>query len=120
MSGFKDSANFRAEALRIGGEKLRTARSLDVFNPYNRERVGTVAMASLEDVRRAMDIAKAYVPTLSRYERSAILNRAAALLRERTEAASDLITAESGLSKKDSVYEIGRVWRNDQGRPLLP
>ena len=109
MSGIKDSANFRAEALRIGGEKLRTARSLDVFNPYNRERVGTVAMASLEDVRRAMDIAKAYVPTLSRYERSAILNRAAALLRERTEAASDLITAESGLSKKDSVYEIGRV-----------
>jgi len=109
MSGIKDSAAFRAETLRIGGEKLRTARCLDVFNPYNRERVGTVAMASLEDVRRAMDIAKAYVPTLSRYERSAILNRAAALLRERTEQASDLITAESGLSKKDSVYEIGRV-----------
>ena len=52
MSGIKDSAAFRAETLRIGGEKLRTARSLDVFNPYNGERVGTVAMASLPSSRR--------------------------------------------------------------------
>ncbi len=109
MTGIKDSAKFHAEALRIGGEKVRAARYLDVFNPYNGERVGSVAMASLEQVRRAMDIAHGYRATLSRYERSAILNRAATLLRERTEAASDLITAESGLSKKDSVYEIGRV-----------
>jgi putative phosphonoacetaldehyde dehydrogenase len=109
MNRIKDSAAFRAEALRIGGERVRTARRLDVLNPYNGERVGTVAMASLDDVRRAMDIAKAYAPTLSRYERAAILNRAATLLRERTEQASDLITAESGLSKKDSLYEIGRV-----------
>ena len=105
----KDSAAFRVEALRIGGERQSTSRTIDVLNPYSGERVGTVAVASLEDVRRAMDIAKAYVPTLSRYERAAILNRAAALLRERTAAASDLITAESGLSKKDSLYEIGRV-----------
>lgn len=80
-----------------------------MLNPYNGERVGTVSMASVDDVRRAMEIAKAYVSKLSRYERSAILNRAASLLRERTEEASDLITAESGLSKKDSIYEIGRV-----------
>jgi len=109
MNGSKDGAAFRAEALRIGGEKLRSTRNLDVFNPYNGERVGSVAMASLEQVRRAMDIAHDYRATLSRYERSAILDRAAALLRERTEEASDLITAESGLSKKDSTYEIGRV-----------
>ncbi|OWQ91858.1 phosphonoacetaldehyde dehydrogenase [Roseateles aquatilis] len=105
----KDCAHFRAEGLRIGGERIRTDRSLDVLNPFTGERVGTVAMASLAHVRRAMDIAHAYQSTLSRYERSAILNRAAALLRERTAEASDLITRESGLSKKDSVYEIGRV-----------
>ncbi len=110
MNGpIKNSTAFREEALRIGGEKVHTGRTLDVFNPFNGERVGTVAMASVADVQRAMDIAQAYVPTLSRYERSAILNRAATLLRERTEAASDLITAESGLCKKDSIYEIGRV-----------
>ena len=104
-----DSAQFSDEALRIGGEKVSTGRRLDVFNPYNRERVGTVAMAGVQQVQRAMEIAAGYKATLSRYQRSAILNRAAALLRERTQAASDLITAESGLSKKDSVYEVGRV-----------
>ncbi|MDR0226184.1 MAG: phosphonoacetaldehyde dehydrogenase [Burkholderiaceae bacterium] len=109
MSAVLESQDFRAEALRIGGDKVRTARSMDVRSPYSGERVGTVAMASLEDVRRAYEIAHAYVPRLSRYERSAILNRAAALLRERTEEASTLITSESGLSKKDSIYEIGRV-----------
>ncbi len=109
MSAIKDSAAFRAEALRIGGEKLSATRNIDVLNPYNGERVGTVAMASLEQVRRAMDIAQGYRATLSRYERSAILNRAATLLRERTEEASNLITAEAGLCKKDSTYEIGRV-----------
>ncbi|MBV7539759.1 phosphonoacetaldehyde dehydrogenase [Acidovorax sp. sic0104] len=109
MSFIMESVDFRAEALRIGGARVRTERNIDVVNPYSGERVGTVGMASVEDVRRAMDIAHAYVPTLSRYERSAILNRAAALLRERTDEASNIITAESGLCKKDSTYEIGRV-----------
>ncbi len=109
MSAVLDSHTFRAEGLRIGGELVHTRRTIDVRNPYSGERVGTVAMATLEDVRRAYEIAHAYVPRLTRYERSAILNRAAALLRERTQEASTLITSESGLSKKDSVYEIGRV-----------
>ncbi len=109
MNGTRDSAAFRREGLRIGGETVHTGRTFDVRNPYSGERVGTVAMAGVDEVRRAMEIGHAFRPKLSRYERSAILNRAAALLRERTEAASDLITAESGLCKKDSLYEIGRV-----------
>ena len=52
----KDSAHFRAESLRIGGEKLQRERQIDVVNPFTRERVGTVPMASLEDVRRAYEI----------------------------------------------------------------
>jgi putative phosphonoacetaldehyde dehydrogenase len=109
MSTHRDWTNFRAEPLRIGGDRVNTPRTLDVFNPYSGERVGTVAMASVEQVRRAMDIAHAYTAKLSRYERSAILNRAATLLRERTRQASELITAESGLCRKDSTYEVGRV-----------
>jgi phosphonoacetaldehyde dehydrogenase len=49
-----DSAFFRSEALRIGGERVRTARTFDVRNPFSSERVGTVAMASVDDVRRAL------------------------------------------------------------------
>lgn len=104
-----DSPRFREEALRIGGERVRTARAADVFSPFNGERVGTVAMASLDDVRSAMTIAHGYRATLTRYERAAILQKAAAQLRARDQEASDLITLESGLSKKDSYYEIGRV-----------
>ncbi|CAA9428227.1 MAG: Phosphonoacetaldehyde dehydrogenase (NAD+), partial [uncultured Ramlibacter sp.] len=105
----RDSEHFRAEQLRIGGERVGRDRNLDVLNPFTRERVGTVPLASLEDVRRAYEIAHAYRPRLSRYERSAILQKAASLLRERAEQASMLITLESGLCRKDSLYEIGRV-----------
>lgn len=109
MSAVLNDNEIRVEALRIDGEKVFTDRVMEVHSPYTGEVVGTVSMASLDDVRRAYEIAQAYQPKLSRYERSAILNRAAALLRERTEDASSLITSESGLSKKDSIYEIGRV-----------
>ncbi len=105
----RDSEHFRAEALRIGGERIARERTLDVINPYSRERVGTVPLATLDDVRRAYHIAHGYQAQLTRYERSSILQKASALLRARAEEASTLITLESGLCKKDSMYEIGRV-----------
>ncbi len=100
---------FIAERLRIGGERLARDRVIEVRNPFTGETVGTVPKATVDDVRRAFAFARPYRAKLSRYERSSILNRAAALLRERVQAASDLITRESGLGKKDSVYEVGRV-----------
>jgi putative phosphonoacetaldehyde dehydrogenase len=105
----RDSDQFRAESLRIGGERIRRDRTLDVVNPYTRERVGTVPLATLDDVRRAYTIAHGYKGRLTRYERSAILQKAAALLRARADEASRLITLESGLCRKDSMYEVGRV-----------
>ncbi|MGF6753610.1 phosphonoacetaldehyde dehydrogenase [Paraburkholderia sp. GAS42] len=106
---YKDHPAFRAEALRLKGERALRERTLDVFDPYTGLRVGTVPLASVDDVRSAFEYAAAYQAKLTRYERSQILERAAALLRERTEEASDLISLESGLSKQDSRYEIGRV-----------
>ncbi|ODP35740.1 phosphonoacetaldehyde dehydrogenase [Pandoraea sp. ISTKB] len=100
---------FRAEALRIGGEKVTRERIIEVFNPYSGDLVGTVPKASLDDVRRAFTIAKQYRSTLTRFERANVLDKAAALLRARTAEAAAIITMESGLCKKDAVYEIGRV-----------
>jgi len=108
-SPLRDSAHFRAEVLRIGDQRLTRPRTFDVFNPFNRERVGSVPMATIDDVREAYRIARGYRSTLTRYERSSILQRASALLRARADEASTLITLESGLCKKDSMYEIGRV-----------
>jgi putative phosphonoacetaldehyde dehydrogenase len=100
---------FREEALRIDGNKLTRDRVIEVTNPYTGDGVGTVPKASVDDVRLAYEVAARYRPTLSRFERASILNRAAELLRTRTEEAAALITLESGLCMKDSRYEIGRV-----------
>ncbi|MFM0265711.1 phosphonoacetaldehyde dehydrogenase [Paraburkholderia sediminicola] len=103
------SPQVRHEALRIGGEEIRRAEIIEVFNPYNGELAGTVPKATLADVRHAFAWAHQYRARLTRYERSQILLRAADMVRRRTEEIADLITAESGLCKKDSLYEAGRV-----------
>ncbi|APV51884.1 phosphonoacetaldehyde dehydrogenase [Betaproteobacteria bacterium GR16-43] len=87
----------------------RDSRTIEVVNPFNGALAGTVPKATVDDVRRAFAAARAYKSKLTRYDRASILQKAAALLRDRVEAASDLITAESGLCKKDSTYEVGRV-----------
>ncbi len=99
----------RRETLRIAGARVAAERNAEVFNPYSRACVGTVAMASVAEVRRAIAAARAFRPQLTRYERYRICQRTAAALHARTEEIADLITAESGLCKKDSLYEVGRA-----------
>ena len=99
----------RREAMRIGGELVHRDRVIEVFNPYTEQLIGTVPKATVEDVKRAFAIAKGFRSKLTRFDRAAVLNKAAAIVRTRTVELSDLITAESGLCKKDSLYEIGRV-----------
>src|SRR5690606_11782309 len=45
----------------------------------------------------------------SRHERQQILLRTAELLRRRKEELSELITLELGISRQDSLYEVGRA-----------
>jgi putative phosphonoacetaldehyde dehydrogenase len=95
--------------MRVAGEHVGGHRVIEVRNPYNGALVGTVPKATVEDIRRAFAIARAYRPQLTRYERSRILQLTASLVRARSEALSDLITAECGICKKDSLYEVGRA-----------
>jgi aldehyde dehydrogenase (NAD+) len=104
-----NATDIRKEPMRIAGELVHGTRTLDVMNPFTGGRVGTVPKASVDDVRRAFATARAYRATLTRYERYRILYRAAELLRARTDELSDLITAECGICKKDSLYEVGRA-----------
>ena len=98
------------ETLRIGGEKPDRDERIEVFNPWDNSVVGTVPCATREDVARAFDIAAAYTPSLTRYERQQILMRTAEILASRRDEISDLITAELGISKQDSLYEVGRAF----------
>src|SRR6185437_10684865 len=61
-------------------------------------------------VRAAFAKAKDFKPKLSRYERQQILMRTAETLTRRKEEIARLITAESGLCWKDSLYEAGRAY----------
>ncbi|CAE6714711.1 Phosphonoacetaldehyde dehydrogenase [Paraburkholderia aspalathi] len=109
VAEIKAQLQVRHEALRIGGEKIFRDEVIEVRNPYDGTLVGTVPKATLEDVRRAFEFARAYRPALTRYERAAILRRAADAVRARNEEIAAVITAEAGLCKKDSIYEAGRV-----------
>ena len=99
------------EKMRIGGKKVDGENgTIDVFNPFNGEKVGSVPRASTGQVNQTMEIAKNFQPKFTRYERQQILSKTAELLVARRDEISDLITAESGLSKKDSLYEVGRAF----------
>ena len=97
------------EPMRIAGKRVDSDRRLEVMNPYTGAVAGTVAMATVEEVRAAFLIAAAYTPRLSRHDRQKILFRTAEILEERRDVISDLITTECGISKKDSLYEVGRA-----------
>jgi len=107
-----DSAmTVKHEKMRIAGKLVDgDCGKLEVFNPYNGEVVGSVPRASREQVAAAFEIGANYKPTLTRYERQQILMRIAETIVERKQEISDLITAECGLSKKDSIYEVGRAF----------
>ncbi|MBM3385066.1 MAG: phosphonoacetaldehyde dehydrogenase [Betaproteobacteria bacterium] len=99
----------RREPMRIAGEKVYSDRVIEIRYPYTGEVVATVPKATVEDVRRAFRIARQYKPKLTRYERFRILNRAGDIIASRKDEIARLITLESGLCLKDTLYEVGRA-----------
>lgn len=100
----------RHEAMRIAGEHVKTTDTIDVVSPFSNEVVGTVPKGRVEHVQAAFKKASEYKPTLSRHQRYEILQKTADILVARGDEISDVITAESGLCKKDSMYEVGRAY----------
>lgn len=100
----------RRESMRIAGKLVNTDDAIEVLNPYNNEVVGTVPAGRPEHVREAFAKARAYRPKLTRFERQRILQTTAETLRDRREDFARLITAESGLCWKDSLYEASRAY----------
>jgi aldehyde dehydrogenase (NAD+) len=97
------------ERLRIAGERVAAARSFEVRYPYTGEVVAAVPQADVDQVRRAIAAARAYRASLTRHERYRILMRAGELIAARRDELARLITLESGLCLKDTLYEVGRA-----------
>ncbi len=100
----------RHEKMRIAGRLVDADEHVEVLNPYTGAVVGTVPAARPEQVAEAFRIGNAYKSKLTRYDRQKILTRTAELLASRREEIAHLITAESGLCLKDSLYEVGRAY----------
>jgi phosphonoacetaldehyde dehydrogenase len=98
------------EKMRIAGKLVDADQQVEVLNPYTGDVVATVPAASPKQVAEAFRNANAYQPKLSRYDRQKILMKTADILANRREEIALVITAESGLCLKDSLYEVGRAY----------
>jgi aldehyde dehydrogenase (NAD+) len=102
-------APVRHESLRIAGRKVAGSGSFEVRYPYTGEVVATVPLATVAQVREALRIARNFRSRLTRHDRYRILMRAAELIAARRDEIARLITLESGLCLKDTLYEVGRA-----------
>ena len=98
------------ESMRIAGKKVNAEKVIEVEYPFTGDVIGTVPAGNAEHAKQALDIAVNFTPKLTRYERQKILQNTAELLVKRKDEISDMITMELGLSKQDSLYEVGRAF----------
>jgi len=98
------------EPMRIAGKKIDAETKIDVLYPYTNEIIGTVPAGTSDHAKQALEIASTYQSKLTRYERQQILQKTAEELVRRKDEISDVITYELGISKQDSLYEVGRAF----------
>ena len=96
--------------MRIAGKKVDAENVIEVEYPYTGEIIGTVPAGTAQNAKDAFDIAANFVPKLTRYERQKILQNTAEQLIKRKDEISNIITYELGISKQDSLYEVGRAF----------
>jgi phosphonoacetaldehyde dehydrogenase len=106
----KDKITIRHEGMRIGGEVVFTDDVVEVRYPYTNEVIGTVPAGKAEHAARAFDIAAAYKPMLSRYQRQEILFKAGQLIREKREELAHWLVLELGICHQHALYETGRAY----------
>jgi len=94
----------------VGAEWLETGDWIEVRSPYSDRLIARVAAGGAEEARQAIEAAsEAMEDPLPAYERAAILDRAAAALRERHEEAALLISDEAGKPIKAARVEAARA-----------
>ncbi len=100
-----------ARGMLIDGVWTGAAQSLDVIDKYTGEVIGTVPVATLEDVARATKAAKAAFATWGEtpaWKRSQILHKTADGLHTRQDEIAETIAREAGKAWKYAVAEVQR------------
>jgi len=96
----------------IAGEWLAGTPTLAVHSPYSGEIVDHVPLADLDDVERALAAAvegARQMAALPAHERSAMLERAAALIERDAAQLAGIITAEQGKHTTEARAEASRI-----------
>jgi succinate-semialdehyde dehydrogenase/glutarate-semialdehyde dehydrogenase len=112
--------------LLIDGAQIEAAdrKTSPVVNPSTGEAIGTLPHATTGDLDRALAAANRAFPAwrdLTAYERSGILRKGAALIRERAEEIATQQTLEQGKLYRDSLMEVMGCadhieWYAEEGR----
>jgi succinate-semialdehyde dehydrogenase/glutarate-semialdehyde dehydrogenase len=112
--------------LLIDGVKTEAAdrKTQPVVNPSTGEQIGTLPHATNADLDRALAAANRAFPAwrnLTAFERSGIMRRGAALIRERAEEIATQQTLEQGKLYRDSLMEVMGCadhieWYAEEGR----
>jgi putative phosphonoacetaldehyde dehydrogenase len=93
----------------IGGRQVISGQWIEIRNSYSGNIVGRVSGVGKYETLAVIQATRAAQVGLSRQERNRILNKMAERLESERELASGMITDESGLSRKDTLYEVGRA-----------
>lgn len=104
-------ANMNADLYIDGRWVVGEAGTVDNIDPGNEKPVGTVSLASPEQVGQAIAAARSAFPAWSAMlasERGAIIRRAASLLTERVDEAAATMLLETGKTEADARGEINR------------
>lgn len=93
----------------VAGQPVRTHDCLQVHYPWDGTLTGSVHKLEVSHLRQAIEAAlQSQEVRLSRYERHAILRRAAAALSDRRQEFAELIRLETGLCARETEYETRR------------
>ena len=102
----------------------QSGRTLPVFNPATGTEIGRLAHAGIADLERAVAAAQKGFEVwrdVPAHERSAILRKAAALMRERCDSIAELLTQEQGKPLAEAKAETAMAadiieWFAEEGR----
>ncbi len=96
--------------LLVGGEWYETGETLDVTSPYDGSVVAQVAYGGGEDARRAIDAAATAMRNpVPAHERAAVLDRLAAIVRDRRDEFAETIAREAGKPIATAQAEADRA-----------
>ncbi len=110
MVNLKNQALFKQQNY-INGiwVNAKSNNTLDVFNPFNNEKIGTIPNSGIDETKAAINAANSAFKlwkSKTAQERSTIINRWATLIDENKEDLAKIMTVEQGKPLTEAIGEI--------------